>query len=345
MSPPRTLSAQAVADLVGGRLSGRCLHPLTTIAPLDRAGPGAISMLTSRTYLTAFAHSRASLVLVRPADASLDLGPRARLIVDQPQQAMRSIVDYFFPPHRPQSGIHPTAMLGSDIHLGVDISIGPGVVLEDEVQIGDRVVLGPRVVLGRGVSIGDDADIGAGCILHEGTVLGARVRVKAGAVLGGEGFGYLWNGSTYDRIRHIGRCILEDDVDVGSHTCIDRGSIADTVIGTGTKLDNLVHIGHNVRVGAHCLLMAGVGIAGSAIIGDRVILAGHVGVSGHLTVGNDARIGAGSKVWSSVPAGASYSGMPAGSHQEHLRGRATIGRLTPMLRDVESLVRKHRGKE
>jgi UDP-3-O-[3-hydroxymyristoyl] glucosamine N-acyltransferase len=168
--------------------------------------------------------------------------------------------------------------------------------------------------------------------------VGSRAVIKAGAVLGGPGFGYLSDAGGHHRIPHVGACIIEDEVEIGSNSCVDRGSVNDTVIGRGTKLDNLVHVGHNVRIGRRCLLMAGVGVAGSTRIGDDVILAGHVGVTDHLVIGDGARLAAKSAVFGDVPAGASFSGHPARPHRQFLRAQAALYRLVPILTDLERLV-------
>jgi UDP-3-O-[3-hydroxymyristoyl] glucosamine N-acyltransferase len=196
------------------------------------------------------------------------------------------------------------------------------------------------VVLEDGVVIGPDATLGPRVVCHHHVVLGARVKVKAGAVIGGTGFGYISSASGHERIPHGGGCRLEDDVDVGANSTIDRGSVGDTVIGRGSKLDNLVHVAHNVRIGEHCLVMAGVGIAGSTRVGNRVVLAGQVGVVGHITLGDDVRVGAQSGVTGSVPAGLEVSGYPARAHREQLRAMGALYRLAPLARRLERLVRE-----
>ena len=168
--------------------------------------------------------------------------------------------------------------------------------------------------------------------------IGSRVVLKAGAVIGGDGFGYLSDARGHTRIPHVGGCILEDEVEVGSNTCIDRGSVDDTVIGRGTKLDNLVQVGHNVRIGERCLIMAGVGIAGSTRVGNEVILAGHVGVTDHLVIGDRARIAAKSAIFGDVPPGTSFSGHPARPHRQFLRAQAAMYRLAPIVDELERLV-------
>ena len=222
--------------------------------------------------------------------------------------------------------------------LGPQVSIAPFVVLGRGIRIGARCRLAQGVSLGDEVTIGDDTTIGPGVVCYAGTHIGSRVVVKAGAVIGGDGFGYLSDGTGHTRIPHVGGCILEDEVEVGSNTCVDRGSIDDTVIGRGTKLDNLVQVGHNVRIGERCLIMAGVGIAGSTRIGNDVILAGHVGVTDHLIIGDRARIAAKSAIFGDVPAAASFSGHPARPHRQFLRAQAAMYRLAPIVDELERLV-------
>ena len=194
------------------------------------------------------------------------------------------------------------------------------------------------VSLEDGVTVGEDSTLGPGAVCYRGSRIGNKVVLKAGAVIGGDGFGYLSDRSGHHRIPHVGGCILEDEVEVGSNSCIDRGSIDDTTVGRGTKLDNLVHVGHNVHIGERCLIMAGVGIAGSTRIGNDVILAGHVGVTDHLMIGDRARIAAKSAIFGDVPAGASFSGHPARPHRQFLRAQAAMYRLAPIVDELERLV-------
>jgi UDP-3-O-[3-hydroxymyristoyl] glucosamine N-acyltransferase len=214
------------------------------------------------------------------------------------------------------------------------------VVLGRGVRLGDRCRLAEGVSLGDGVTVGEDTIIGPRAVCYPGVQVGSRAVIKAGAVIGGPGFGYLSGPAGHSRIPHVGGCILEDEVEIGSNSCVDRGSVDDTVIGRGTKIDNLVHVGHNVRIGQRCLLMAGVGIAGTTHIGDDVILAGHVGVTDHLVIGNRARIGAKSAVFGDIPTGAAFSGHPARPHRQFLRAQAALYRVAPIISELERLVPK-----
>jgi UDP-3-O-[3-hydroxymyristoyl] glucosamine N-acyltransferase len=333
-----SLTARAVADLVGGRLLGDGDVRIASIRPLSRAGPDALSFAISSRYAADLSASRAGAVLIPEELAEGTSGPSARIVVQDPYRALVRVIRALFPPDHLSSGIDPSARVGAGTRLGPQVSVGPYVVLGRDVQVGARTRLAEHVSLGDGVVVGDDAVLGPGVVCYPGSRLGHRVILKAGAVIGGDGFGYLSDGKEHIRIPHVGGCVLEDDVEVGSNTCIDRGSIDDTVIGQGTKLDNLVQVGHNVRIGERCLIMAGVGIAGSTRVGNDAILAGHVGVTDHLVIGDRARIAAKSAIFGDVPAGASFSGHPARPHRQFLRAQAAMYRLAPIVDELEELV-------
>jgi UDP-3-O-[3-hydroxymyristoyl] glucosamine N-acyltransferase len=237
-----------------------------------------------------------------------------------------------------QPGIHPTAILGRGVTLGDGVSIGPGVVLGDGVTLGARTRLDAYAVIGDGVRVGEDCHLYPSVTVYSGTEIGPRVRVHAGARLGSDGFGYVYRDGAHVKIPHVGRCLIESDVEIGANSTIDRGSIDDTVIGAGTKIDNLVMIAHNVRIGRLCLLMAQVGIAGSVHVEDGCILAGQVGISGHLTIGRGARLAAQAGVFGSIPAGETWSGYPARPHREALRAQAAMFKLPSLIRALERLV-------
>ena len=333
-----SLTAQAVADLVGGRLLGDGAVRISSIRPLDQAGPDALSFAVSGRYAAHLGTSRAGAVLVPEELSTGDSGARARIVVADPYGALVRVVRALFPDEPPAAGIDPTARLGSGTELGADVSIGPFVVLGRNVRVGARSRLAQHVTLDDGVTVGEDTIIGPGAVCYRGSRIGSKVVLKAGAIIGGEGFGYLSDRSGHHRIPHIGGCILGDEVEVGSHSCIDRGSIDDTVVGRGTKLDNLVHVGHNVHIGDRCLIMAGVGIAGSTRVGNDVILAGHVGVTDHLVIGDRARIAAKSAIFGDVPPAASFSGHPARPHRQFLRAQAAMYRLALIVDELERLV-------
>jgi len=338
MVPP--LTAQAVAELVGGRLIGPGDAVVESAAPLERAGPRALSLLTSRRYADHFRATRAAVVLMPPDLADLSGPAAARVLVGDAHAALAAVLALLHPAPAPASFIHPSATLGTGVRLGQAVCIEAGAVLGRGVQLGDRTRIGAGAVLEAGVTVGADSVLGPRVVCYEGTLLGARVVAKAGAVLGGPGFGYASSPEGHRRMPHVGRCVIEDDVEIGSNSCVDRGSIDDTVIGQGTKLDNLVQVGHNVRIGRRCLLMAAVGIAGSARIGDDVILAGQSGVGGHVSVGAGVRAAAQSGLVRDVAAGMEVSGFPARPHREVLRSQAVLYRLAPLARTLEAMARE-----
>jgi len=243
------------------------------------------------------------------------------------------------PPHR-AVGVDPAARVAADAILGAEASVGPFAVLEGGVRLGDRVSIGAGAWLGAGTTVGDDCEIGPHAVCYAGVSLGDRVVLKAGAVIGGAGYGYVRGPAGHQRVPHTGLCVLENDVEIGSGSCVDRGSFDDTIIGAGTKIDNLVQIGHNVRIGRRCLIMATSGIAGSCRIGDDVTIAGGVGVADHVTIGDGAVIGAKSVVFGpgQVEAGAVVTGYPARPHRQFLRAQAALLRLEPLTARLERLV-------
>ncbi len=338
MADGRHLTAAQVADLVGGELIGQPHRPLAGIAPLERAGPGELSFVLSNRYLPAFRSTAAGAVIVGPELRAEGATGTTLIVVDDPTRALQRAAAAVFPPPAVQWGIDPTARIGPGATWTGRLAVGPGAVLGRNVSLGADCVIGPQAVVEDGVAMGDACRIGSHARLQSGSVLGDRVAVHAGATIGRPGFRFHPGQNGLERVPHLGRCVLEHDVEVGANTTVDRGSMGDTVIGAGTKIDNLVQVAHNVRVGARCLIMAQVGIAGSAAIGHDVVLAGQVGVRDHVTIGDAARVGGGSAVTGDLPPGASVSGHPARSHRAVLRQAAALARLAPMVRDLERMV-------
>jgi UDP-3-O-[3-hydroxymyristoyl] glucosamine N-acyltransferase len=332
------LTASGIAALVGGTLVGDPLAAVTGVAALDRAGPSDASFYASGKYADAMEATRAAVVLVAPELAEAPCGAPARVVVHEPHEAMLVVVARLHPSIPEPAGVHSTARLGRGVVLGEGVRVGPYAVIEDGAILGDRVHVGTHCLVGRGVRVGDDSRLVAHVTLHPGAELGRRVFVQAGARIASDGFGYVFRDGEHRKLPHVGRAVLEDDVEVGANVTIDRGSIDDTVIGAGTKIDNLVQIGHNVRIGRKCLLMSQVGIAGSARIGDGVILAGQAGIGGHLTIGAGARVAGQSGVFGDIPAGESWSGYPARPHRESLRASAALFRLAGLIKRLERLV-------
>ena len=336
------LTASAIAAAVKGTLSGDPHVVVTGVAPLDRAGPQHLTFLASARYASLFAACAAGVALVAPGLAGLPGLAAARVVVANPYEAMLSLLGALHPEPEHVWGIHPSAILGRGADLGERVAIGPGVVIGDGARVGAGTRLDAHVVVGAGVSIGERCVIHPGVTLYPGTVLADRVIVHAGARIGSDGFGYVFRGGQHEKIPHVGRCLVDSDVEIGANTTVDRGSIDDTVIGAGTKIDNLVHIAHNVRIGRLCLIMAQVGIAGSVRVEDGAVLAGQAGISGHHTIGAGARVAAQAGVFGDVPAGETWSGYPARPHREALRAQAAMHRLPSLLRGLERLLGERR---
>ncbi|HXF95760.1 MAG TPA: UDP-3-O-(3-hydroxymyristoyl)glucosamine N-acyltransferase [Gemmatimonadales bacterium] len=338
----RSLTAGDVAALTRGRLLGPADTPVTGVAPLDRAGPGDLSLLAATRYLPYFQRTRASVVLVAPEFESAAGPAPARVVVAEPTAALLTVLPVLFPQPVWEPGVHPTATVGRGTRWEDPVAIGAHVVLGEGVRLGRNVRIGAGCVVGDGVVLGDDVRLFPRVVCYPGAVIGNRVILHAGVVIASDGFGYVTRADPREhaKIPHVGRVVIGDDVEIGANTTVDRGSVDDTVIGPGTKIDNLVQVGHNVRIGARCLIMAQTGIAGSTHIEDDVIIAGQVGLSGHLTVGRGARLAAQAGVWGDVPAGASYSGYPARDHRSQLRKEALLNRLITIVPDLEALVRR-----
>ncbi|MGH7606913.1 MAG: UDP-3-O-(3-hydroxymyristoyl)glucosamine N-acyltransferase, partial [Gemmatimonadales bacterium] len=244
----RPIAASEIAALTGGQLVGPGTVTVAGVAPLERAGPGDLSFLASTRHLPYFQRTSASVVLVDPAFAAAEGGPATRIIVPHPHAALLVVLPVLYPQAVWEPGVHATAIVGPGATWQEPVEIGPHAVLGAGVQLGRNVRIGAGCVIGEDVALGDDTQLFPGVTVYAGTALGKRVIVHAGAVLGSDGFGYISgkDGAAHRKIPHVGRCLIGDDVEIGANTCIDRGSVDDTVIGSGTKIDNLVHIAHNV---------------------------------------------------------------------------------------------------
>ena len=331
-------SVQELAERIDGRIEGDPLRRVGGLAPVASAGPADLTYVVGARYARFLADSRAGVILVPP---DLDVEPRAATLirVTSPELAFSRLLEVFHPPSPPAPGVHPTAVIGRDVRLGEGTSIGPYAVIEDGATIGAGSTIGAHVFVGRGVTIGVGVRADPGCSVFEGAVLGDRVRLHGGARISSDGFGYTTGPDGPVKIRQIGRCLLDDDVEVGCNSTIDRGSLGDTVIGRGTKVDNLAHIGHNCRLGRNCFVVAQVGIAGSTVVGDGARLGGQVGIAGHLVIGDGASLGAQSGVMSNIPDGETWSGSPARPHREWLRASSAFYKLPEILRRLGALER------
>jgi UDP-3-O-[3-hydroxymyristoyl] glucosamine N-acyltransferase len=327
-----------LAERLGAVLEGDGALEVTRVAGIERAGPGEVTFLANPKYAAALAATRASAVIL---DTKAPTAPCAMLRIANPYLAFARAAQAFAPPRSVPPGIHPTAVVGADAVIAEDAAIGPLVVIGRRARIGARAIIHPHTV------IGDDAEVGPDCVVHarvsirEGCRLGARVVIQDGAVIGADGFGFAHHADgTHEKIPQTGPVVIEDDVEIGANTTIDRPAVGETRIRAGAKIDNLVQIGHGVTVGLNTLLAAQVGIAGSTTIGDNVILAGQVGVGHHITVGDGVKATGQSGLNSSIEAGRFVSGLPPIDNRQWAKAAVLFARLPEWRRQLLDLERR-----
>jgi UDP-3-O-[3-hydroxymyristoyl] glucosamine N-acyltransferase len=336
----RTLAEHTLGELaalVGGSVEGDPTLLITGVASLEDAQPGEITFVAEPKYLLTLKTAKASAVIldrVMPAD-------RPAIRVDQPYRAFATVLTSFYPSPRPPASIGTPVALGERVHLGHEVVLLPFVTLGDDVTIGDRVVLYPGVFVGPGSSIGDDSVLYANVTIYERVAIGRQVIIHAGAVIGADGFGYVPGpDGQHLKIPQVGGVRIEDDVEIGANTCIDRATLGATLIRRGTKIDNLVHIAHNVEVGEDNLLLAQVGISGSCHLGTHVTLAGQVGMVDHVHIGDHATVIAQAGIVKDVEPRAIMAGSVAMPHRIWRRVQAATPRLPELLRTVAALERR-----
>ena len=331
------MSAEEVEALVSGELLGDPHLRVDRVAPLDEADGRAISFVAAVRYLPYLAATQAGLLLIPGEWRDHIPDGRAAILVKDPHVALRAVLLAMYPAPRVEAGVHATAVVDSTAAIDPTAAIGAFAVVGPRSRVGRRCVLGSHVAVGADCSLGEEVVIHPHATLYDGVTIRDRAVVHSGARIGKEGFGFVWQDGGHRKIPQIGGCIIGEDVEIGANVCVDRGSVGDTVIAAGTKIDNLVQLGHNVRLGKHVIAVSQVGISGSTSIGDGSILGGQAGVGGHLTIGAGARIGAQAGVTADVPPGETYSGYPARPHREALRVQAATFRLPDLLRRLKRL--------
>jgi len=315
---------QEIVAFVGGAYEGPADVALHGIAPLSEATPEQLSFLANPKYAAQVAVTRAGAVLVA---ADYD-GNDARLIrVPNPYLAMANVAAKWFASRHAPAGISPLASIAPSAKLGRDVAVGPFTTIGDDVAIGDGVTIYQSVSIEPGCTIGDGTTIYPLVSIYERTSIGRRCILHSGVVVGSDGYGFATEGGRHHKVPQLGRVRIEDDVEIGANTTVDRGTLGDTVIGEGTKIDNLVQIGHGVKIGKHCLLVAQVGIAGSTELGDHVVVAGQSGFAGHLKIGNRVQVAAKSAVLDDVPDDAKVMGSPAMPFRDFARREALLKRM------------------
>ncbi len=334
-----SLTLAELAALVGGTiLRGDHSAHLTGLAALDGAGPVDVSFLGNEKYHPQFLATRAGAVLV---PASIEDGPpdTALVVVDNPTLAFSAVVSRFIEISRTgRFGIHPSAFVDPSARLDPDkVSVLPGAVIMAGATIGNGTEIGANCFIGENATIGSDCLLMAGAVVRERCTLGHRVTLQPCAVIGSDGFGYELANGRHVKIDQVGIVEIGDDVEIGSNTTIDRARFGKTIIGEGTKIDNLVQIGHNCVIGKHCLIVSLTGISGSTKLGDYVTVAGQVGMVGHITVGDRAILSARTGVSTNLPGGEVYGGNPALPFKEHQKLGATLRRVPKLVERVKAL--------
>lgn len=331
---PHPMTTGQVAAALGGTVEGNPDTELIGFAPAHTAKAGDLTFAENEVYFAAAENSTAAAILVGP---ELPASRKTLIRVGQPRVAFARVLPLFFPEPTATPGIHPSSQLAASAEIHASAHIGPHCVL------GERVRIGPNTVLHGGNHVGDDCVIGEECRLFPNVVvyarsqIGHRVRIHAGAVIGSDGYGYVFDQGAHRKIPQVGSVIIQDDVEIGANTTIDRGALGATVIGRGTKIDNLVQVAHNVVTGEHCLIISQVGIAGSTRLGSYVTLAGQVGLAGHLKIGNRVTIGAQSGVMNHVPDGEKWLASPAVPEKQAKRQYIAIQRLPDLARHIDEL--------
>jgi UDP-3-O-[3-hydroxymyristoyl] glucosamine N-acyltransferase len=330
-------TAGEIAKLLGGEVVGDAALPIRSFAPADRAQPGDLTFAENENYFTRAEQSAASAVIV---DGPFASGRKVLIRVPNARLAFAKALALFFPDPVTAAGIHPTAIIPPSARVDPSAHIGPYCVLGANVRIGPRSVLQAANHVGDNTVLGEDVNLFPGVVLYPRTEIGNRVRIHSGSVIGSDGFGYVQEAGAHVKVPQIGNVIIRDDVEIGANVTIDRGALGPTLIGKGSKIDNLVQIAHNVTVGEHCLIVSQTGIAGSTKLGNYVILAGQVGLAGHLRIGNRVSVAAQSGVMHDIPDGQKWLWTPAQPDRQAKRQMIALQQLPDLLRRVSELERQ-----
>jgi UDP-3-O-[3-hydroxymyristoyl] glucosamine N-acyltransferase len=326
-----------LAEYLGGRVSGDAAVVISGLGTLDDAGEGQITFLANPKYAAKVASTRAAAVILPPGAENHG---RNVIEVANPYLAFAKLLTLFTSSPRAALGVMEGAFVAATAAIGADATVYPGVFIADNVRIGERVTLFPGVTLYPGAVLGDDVTLHSGVAIREGCRIGSRVTIHNGSVIGSDGFGYAPDGPAWYKIPQIGIVVIEDDVEIGANTVIDRAALEATVVRRGTKIDNLVQIAHNCVIGQNCMIVSQVGVSGSTKLGNHVTLGGQVGIAGHLTVGDNVMIAAQSGVPGNVPAGQVLSGSPAIPHREWLKASTVFARLPELRKTVAGLEKR-----
>jgi len=331
----KTLTVEHIAALIGAEIIGPAEGTIVSVAPLDQAGPSDLTFAVDKRYASRLADSRAAASIV---SAPVDDAPMCLLVVENVEAAVAKVLgDLAEERDRPQTGVDESARVSPQAELADDVAVGLGVTIGPGTRIGAGTVIHANVCISAGVSIGANTTLLAGAVILDRCVIGSGVIVGPNSVIGADGFGYFTQQGVHHKIPHIGNVVIEDDVEIGACSCVDRAKFGSTVIGAGTKIDNLVQVAHNVQVGKGCILCAQVGVAGSAKLGAYVVAGGHAGFRDNVTIGDQVRCSAFAAVASDVPDGAVVAGIPAHDARQTFRELRALERLPELLKKVRAI--------
>jgi UDP-3-O-[3-hydroxymyristoyl] glucosamine N-acyltransferase len=326
-----------LAQLTGADIVGDPELEIRALAPLDKAGPGEISFLANKRYAKAVQDCSAAALI---SDRALERSDITYLVSPNPYLAFAKVLTFLHAPKAKPEGISPQALVSDSAVIGNDVTIAPGAVIGERVQIASGSIVHPNVVIYADVTIGSECILHAGAMVREKSILGDRVILQPGAVIGSDGFGFAPDGEEYYKIPQVGHVVIEDDVEIGANTCVDRGTMGQTLIGRGCKLDNMVQIGHNVSVGENTVMAAQGGIAGSSKIGRHCTFGGQTAVAGHIEAGDNLIVGARGGLANNTKGNQVVSGVPAFAHREWLKASMAFPHLPRMRREIVELRQK-----
>lgn len=323
-----------IADIIGGTVYGDASVVIEDVKSAESAGPHHITFARG-IYAEHIEEMKAGAILV---DELPETYTKNLIVVSDCRRAFGELIDLYHPEPVYEASIHPTAVISDTAQLGKNVTVMAYVVIDEGAVIGDGTVIFPHSYIGKEVHVGAHCEINPGVVIHENTIIGDRVVLRAHAVIGGQGFGFATDEKGHHtHIRQLGRVILHDDVEVGAGSAVDNGAMNDTVIGRGTKIDNLVHIGHNVEIGEDCFIIAQVGIAGSTQVGNGCVIAGQSGIAGHLKITDHVTLGAKSGVIGNIETPGVYMGFPHRPHGDWGREQVMIKRLPDMIKKIKKI--------
>lgn len=327
---------QEIADIVGGRIAGDAAIEIEGLDNIAGAGAGDLTFAVDPHIEEAKTCKAAAVMLPEGVEDF----PKTALYVEDPRAAFAKLLDIFTPKLERPVEVSDKAYVGKDVKLGQNVTIMPFAMVDDHAVIGDNVVLYPHTYIGQYAEIGDDTVVYSNATVREHCRVGKRCVIHSSAVIGSDGFGFTTKDGVHTKVPQVGIVVLEDDVEIGAHDGIDRAAMGATVIGKGTKIDNLVHIGHNCKIGANCLIVAQTGISGSTTVGHNVTFGGQVGTVGHINIGANSVYAARSGIIGDMPEGVFCAGFPVQSHTEWLRMQAAMKRLPEMMKKMKQLEKK-----